>query len=83
MSYELVKENNLEEFIRKEPLTIDIIQNSQIINKNKEDKETLKENKNPIIEDIPETKITKLDDLDMFPDLTKDPKSIKNFICIK
>lgn len=78
LSYELIKENNLEEFIRKEPLKIDIVQNSHVINKEKEnDTDTVKENKNPIIEEnIPDTQITKLDDLDMFPDLTKEPKCI-------
>lgn len=87
LSYELVKENNLEEFIRKEPMQIDIVASAnqpvKSIKKTQESEESQLNKDNEVInkiDDFPETAITKLD-VDDFPDLTKEP--ICNFSLTK
>jgi hypothetical protein len=79
LSYELTKENKLDEFIRKEPMQIDIVasasqpfkstNNTQEAKKTGDEKEKNEKNK---IDDFPDTAITKLD-VDDFPDITKEP----------
>ncbi len=74
-----MKENNLEEFIRKEPIHIDIVASAnQPVKNQKKSQEAessqaengTEANNEPEI--FAETKITKLD-VDDFPDLTKEP----------
>lgn len=79
LSFELVKENNLEEFIRKEPMQIDIVEstNQNINNSSKkiDENDSQKKEINPQIVDLPESQITQLDSIDDFPDLTKESSS--------
>ena len=46
--------------------------NPNVLKHNHNKQEQEKTESNPTIEDLPESKITKLDDIDSFPDLTKE-----------